>query len=538
MATSSTLKTLKEQDGSEHLRDVSVPPRSSSRSGRLKAWRQSIWRRRWLSLGTAWAVCLAGWAVIMLWPTNYIASAVIHADLAKLMSHGDGAEQPAAEQPTKAPVAMLKAELLSTESLATVRSRVSLDPAKDESLANDLTLRSTVPPVFILTYEHQNPDKARQVLDALIAGYRTRLDSKATETAKALASLYEQIGDHRNRLQRLEADLVTFKRTNADYLDDGSDRTAELAVLEEEFASLEKQAQTATADRDDIAVKLAQVREPEDRSAEGEPLRSEEEIAVERKALDAELVKLQERYADSHPYVVAVFEAIKALEVETQALEAAAGDRNSEAEAPIDRETLEQRHGELIAEVSTLKALLDSKRQEIEHFEALTRTASSVEAELAGLEAEKEELTFSLEDLQQSRDELGGEIGGEATQEAFRLIKRPELPTDPVGPSRLMGLAAVLLGGTGLGAAIAVFCNRLKGVFESAWQLRQRFDVGVLGTLSEVMTPAERKRLGHARLAFGLACFALIGLFSGLVAAELTDSLAPFGDRLRAQFLG
>ena len=532
MATSSTLKTLKEQDGSEHLNDVAAPPRPRRRWGRLTTWRQSIWRRRWLSMGTAWAACLLGWAVIMLWPTNYIASAVVHADLAKLADH-DGA----GDLSSGKPVAMLKSELLTAESLDIVRREAALDAAKGESLETDLMLRSTVPPVFVVAYEHQDPDKARRVLETLIAGYRSRLDARTAAAAQAAKNLDEGIQDHQDRLQRLEAELTAFRRTNADYLNAGSDRTAEIALLEEELAGLEERVETAVADRDDLAARLAQVRAPEDEEENAEPPRSEQEIAAERRALESELAKLQERYADSHPYVVAVFDAIGALEAEAQAASAAREDL-ADSEAPLDRESLEQRHGELIADVSALTDQLGSKRQEIEHLEALTKTASSVEAELSKFEADKKDLTSALADLQQSRDELGDDVGGEATQEAFRLIKRPELPTDPVGPSRLMALAAVLLGGTGLGAAIAVFCNRLKGVFESAWQLRQRFDVGVLGTLSEVMTPAERKRLGHARLAFGLACLALVGLFGGLVAAELTDSLAPFGDRLRARLLG
>ena len=532
MATSSTLKALKEQDGADHLVDVAAPTRPRRRSGRLADWRQSIWRRRWLSIGTAWVACLLGWAVIMLWPTNYIASAVIHADLAKLADRGGGGEQP-----PKAPIAMLKSELLSAESLDDVRREAALDPAKGGSLETDLMLRSTVPPVFVLAYEHQDPDKARQVLEAVIAGYRSRLDARTAEAALAARSLDQQISDHEERLQRLDAELVAFRRANADYLDVGSDRTAELAVLEEEVVSLRKRVETAIADRDDLAARLAQARASADEESAAQARRSEKDRATERRALDAELAKLRERYADSHPYVVAVTDAIEALDAEAQAV-AAADEAVAESEASLDRESLERRHGELIAEVSALNGLLGSRRQEIEHLQALTRTASSVEAELSEFDAEKEKLSSALADLRRSRGALGDDAGGEATQEAFRLIKRPELPTDPVGPSRLMALAAVLLGGTGLGAAVAVFCNRLKGVFESAWQLRQRFDVGVLGTISEVMTPAERKRLGQARLSFGVACLALVGLFGGLAAAELMDGLAPFGDRLRTWLVG
>jgi hypothetical protein len=135
------------------------------------------------------------------------------------------------------------------------------------------------------------------------------------------------------------------------------------------------------------------------------------------------------------------------------------------------------------------------------------------------------------------RDELGKKQESHVEQASFRLIKEPNLPAKPTGPSRLVCLALVLLGGLGIGGVVAVLRNHAKGVFENAWQLKQRFDVGVLGTISEVLTPAERKRIGYSRLAFGLGSLALVGVFSGLALAELNNLLAPWGDLVRGQLL-
>lgn len=529
MVTSSTLKTLKEQDGPIGPRGKPVPARSGGLIDRVLAWWQSIWRRRWISVITAWLICVAGWSVITLWPTSFIASAVIYADLAHLVD-----KKEAATRTEQTPAAMLKSLLLSDEALEDIRKNVDLDPTGDRPLRDDIMLRSTVPPVFVLAYEHKNPDTAQHVVEALVAGYRERLDQASEATLETAKALDEQINDHERRLQAAESNLADFKRGNADYLESTGSKQAELALLEEELSSLEGQVKATTVNRDTIAAKLAKVRETDTDTKEVEAPRSLEELQSERNALETELAKLQDRYADSHPYVVAVFDTIQTLSAEALALTQPA----DSDEAPIDREELEQRHGELIAEVSALNSRLEDKRREIEQLQALTRTATSVEAEVSELEVEKEELKTALSDLRQSRNELGEDLGGEATQEAFRLIKQPELPIDPVGPSRLMALAAVLLGGTGLGAAVAVFCNRFKGVFESAWQLKKRFDVGVLGSISEVMTPAERKQLGYSRLTFGLACLALLGTFGGLVIAELTNRLAPLGEQLRTQILG
>jgi len=205
---------------------------------------------------------------------------------------------------------------------------------------------------------------------------------------------------------------------------------------------------------------------------------------------------------------------------------------------PAKRDALEQEHGELIADVSTLGSRLRAKRREIDLLQALTRTTTSVEAELTKLVEAKEELENSLQSLEQERQELGNVEGDKAKQEAFRLINQPELPADPVGPSRLLALTVVLIGGLGLGAIAALSRNRYKGVFESAWQLKRRFDVGVLGTISETMTPAERKQVSFSKVAFGVAFVTLVGAFGGLVIAELNDMLAPLGDQLRSRFLG
>ena len=533
MVTSSTLKTLKEQDGPIGPRQHPVPGKVGGRTNRLQTWWRGIWRRRWLSVITAWLICVVGWGAITLWPTSYIASAVIYADLSHLLDNGA-----TSNVPEQTPAAMLKGLLLSDDALDEVGDQLTLDETGNGSLQDDIMLRSTVPPVFVLSYEHKSPDRAQQVLETVIANYQARLDQASATAIKSVTDLEQQIEEHESTLETAEADLEAFKSTNADYLQNPDSRLAELALLEEEIFSLEGQVNAAIAARDDVAARLARATDDATETADAEAPRSLDELELERTALDEELAKLQERYADSHPYVIAVFDAIRTLDAEVELLTEAGDGENATDEAPIDREELEQRHGELIVEVSELNSRLEPKRREIDRLQALTRVTTSVEAELSELEAKKKELTTALSDLKRSREELGGNVGGEATQEAFRLIREPDLPTDPVGPSRLMALAAVLLGGTGLGAAVAVFCNRLKGVFESAWQLKKRFDVGVLGTISEVMTPAERKQLSHSRLAFGLACLALIGAFSGLVIAEMTDRLAPLGDQLRQQILG
>lgn len=532
MATSSTLKALKEKDDGPLPSDLPVvaPQRMGGLGDRLATLWRSVWRRRWLSVMTAWLICLLGWAAITLWPTSFMASAVIYADLPAMVS-----PDAVAEPKEQAPVALLKSLLLSEEGLTDLRSQVTLDPAKSKTLDQDIVLRSTAPPLFVVTYSHARPEIATQVLEALIQGFRSRRDQEATESQEAGDKLNEQIDDYKVLIQAANADLDAFRRRNVDYINDAGGKAAELAVLEEEVASLQGQISDITATRDEIAAELVKVRNG---PAEAAPESSAEAIETQRKTLEEELAKLRERYADTHPYVTAVFDAIEALESKTESAPSPSDEKVVFDGVPIDREELEQRHGELIVEVATLKTRLQGKRSEIELLQTLTRTTSSVEAELARLVADKEALEAGLANVERRREGLKEKQRGKAEQEAFRLIRQPELPSDPAGPSRLMALGMVLLGGMGISAAVAVICNRLTGVFESAWQLKKRFDVGVLGTIVEVMTPAERRRLAYSRLGVGLAYLALLGVFSGLAVAEFNDRLTPLGDLLRSQILG
>ena len=45
-----------------------------------------LWRRRWLVLGIAWPICLAGWIAVALLPSKYVATARVYVDTETLLS--------------------------------------------------------------------------------------------------------------------------------------------------------------------------------------------------------------------------------------------------------------------------------------------------------------------------------------------------------------------------------------------------------------------------------------------------------------------
>ena len=190
--------------------------------------------------------------MITLWPTHFVASAVIHANLPVLIE-----QDAVAEQSEKSPVNTLHALLLSDRAIEEVKRQIGLDERQVAALERDLVLHSTVQPVFALTYGHQDPDVARQVLETVLSSFRDQLSEASTAFDESAEALDKLIEDHELRIQFAEADLVAFKRDNADFLDAPEGESDEIRLLDGEVADLEQQLAAIVARRDEIAAELA-----------------------------------------------------------------------------------------------------------------------------------------------------------------------------------------------------------------------------------------------------------------------------------------
>lgn len=517
-------------------------------SSRFSTWMRSIWRRRWFSLICAWTICLGGWTAVALWPNNYMSSAVLYADLSRLAEQkAFGNNIASGRLAEEGPASLLKRMLLGDESPAALRDKTDLDGDLFDTLSQHVMIRATAPTLFVATYYHRDPEVAHQVLDKLFSSLTNHLDEAVSEETQ---NLQQEITDLEGKLEDASTNLANFRQGNADFFEKPDSTAADIETLEEDVIDLKQRIERAIIERDEVAEELAQLPLSQEAAREPTPapLASENQVA-ELAALETKLAELRERYADTHPYVSTVINAIEALNVETgidgQSAEQNAAVIDAAGEDSEQLADLKQRHEEKIADLSELNNDLANKEREIDRLKVLTDSTSSVEAEQSRLETEKSDLEGALAKLVIHRETLQSRTDGDAAQQdetaeqtSFRLINEPSLPDKPTGLSRMLCLVLVLLGGVGVSGGIAVLRNRSKGVFESAWQLKQRFDVGVLGTISEVLSPVERKQLGYARLAFSLGCFGLVGIFSGLAIAEFLNLLTPWGDSLRTQLLG
>ena len=86
----------------------------------------------------------------------------------------------------------------------------------------------------------------------------------------------------------------------------------------------------------------------------------------------------------------------------------------------------------------------------------------------------------------------------------------------PSGPPHGLLMAGVLLVGFGAGAGWALLRIQLDGTLRSAAQLRNLFDLPVLGSISVVRSALHRRLRAIEAMSLGVATLALLAVFSGV----------------------
>ena len=117
---------------------------------------------------------------------------------------------------------------------------------------------------------------------------------------------------------------------------------------------------------------------------------------------------------------------------------------------------------------------------------------------------------------------MSGELDVAAGVADFRLIDPPRVSPRPVSPNRMMLYPLVLLAAIGAGLFVAFAASQLRPVFHKAGELRDRFDLPLLGVVSRIMSDAEQRRERRGLVRFIVASGSLVGVFlAGLFAMSL-----------------
>lgn len=482
----------------------------------------AAWRHRWKALALTWFVCLVGWGGIYLLPNQYQSNARVYADadaILRLLLRGIAIDSTPAGQ-----VEILQRTLLSRPNLERIIARTDLDnrastPTEREaliaSLGRDIRIVQQTRNLFSLEYRDQDPDLARAVIQTalnLFIESATATDRLQMDNARSFVN--QQISSYETQLREAERRRAEFQARYVELLP--SEALGGATRLE----AARSRVQQIRGDLVDARTRRALT----ERQLAVTPSTPPVEATAGARATEADrrLAELRQRYTDEHPAVIAARNQAAAA----RGGGTATGGGRAQPRINPAYELLQLRLIDSDAQIASLERQERDAIVEVTRLEALARSVPEVQAEYTNLDRDYAVLRRNYEELLARRESL--QIAGAARTSSDRIrleiVDPPTLPTIPVSPNRVLLAIGVLLGGLGVGAALAVVLVTLDSGFYTVQDLRS-LGLPVLGGFSA----AERSRGAGGVVVFAcglLLLFASCGAILAGIPAHLLRSLA------------
>lgn len=478
-----------------------------------------IWTRRWLALGVAWGVCMAGWLGVALVPNAYESKARVYVNTQSLLQDKVGITQVQSQQDldrvrqTLASAANLERVVKETDLNQTVGGPRDI-AAKITALREGITVMAQMDPSMIDISaksadsglsDGANARIAQQVVQKLIDIFQeANLSSDKVETKQSLAFLDQQLAERGRQLAGAEQRRVEFEQRYAGVLPGAGSIGQRMDAARLEINTIDSQLAQAQGALSAMNGQLAGTPQTlPGVGASGGP------SALAQ--AQADLAGMRARgWTTSHPDVIAAQRQVDALR--KQGGGGISGGSLNPAYLSIKSMQAER--------AATVQALQSRKAQ----LQADLGAMSARQTDEPGLAAEQEKLDRDYEVLKTQYDKLladreeirlRGDVKTETGAVQFRVINPPSAPTAPTAPNRPLLLLGVLIVGIGAGVGTAFAMGQLKGSFPTAARLEKAVGVPVIGSITQTVSAAqkavERQRLKYfAGASGGLAAVCLL----------------------------
>jgi len=494
----------------------------------LRAALWSVWHRRWIALGVAWAVCLAGWLVVSLIPNAYESKARVYVDVQDVLSKqlgiaGDGREEIMRVRQTLSSAKNLEKVITSTRLGDGLTERGALDAAIAE-LEKKVKVTSEQETLFEITAEigrsdltdAENAVLARDVVQKLLDILREEyVIGSRTGISTAIGDLDRQLDERKLELEQAEQRRLAFEAQYPDLVG-GSDSLSN--KVQQARAELRNVEADLAAAQSGLAAISGQISNTPRTVSGGRDATGPKAALLQAQT---QLAELRARgLTDNHPDVVSTTKQVAILARQA----ASAGDDAGGVPNPA--------HASLVAIRSERQAsveALQARRAALQsNFAALMASQASepaVAAEANRISRDYDVLRKNYEKLLEDREALRtrGKVEDKAGQFRFDVIQQPAVPQKPAAPNRPLLLFGVLIAGIGAGVAAAWGMSQLKSSFATPQKLERAFDLPVIGAISLTVSDAakviERRRLKQ----FAGATAALGGMLVILLAIEFVS---------------
>ena len=491
------------------------------------AWK--VWRRRWIALGIAAAICAAGWATVATMPDKYESMARIFLDTQSMLR--PVLKGLAVDSDMRRQVALTSQQtLLSRPNLEKVARDTDLDlnvhtPEEKERLLAVLASKievtgSSRDNIYIIRYQNTDPELAKRVVESLLTIFvENTLRATRKDTALTEDFLDEQIQEYKVKLEAAEERLKEFKRSNVGLMPtEAGGYFAKIQKAIDDLDQAKLLLSEAIQRREALKSQLSDVSSIVQASTNETVSMLMDQISDLEQKRDA----LMLQFTDRHPDVIAVKQKIDILkkQQEDELLNPKASNYIG-VENPIYQE-LKIELGKVEAEVGALRARKRELERKVSGLNKLVDTVPQVEADLLKLNRDYKINKENYDGLVSRRE--AAKISRDASQSVddiqFKVIDPPVVPLVPVGPNRPLFMSLVLLAGLGGGIAFALFLSQVRSTFDSATELSSGTGLPVYGSISMVWDDSQLSKKKSNFIIFSLAVLALFAVYGMVVAVQ------------------
>jgi polysaccharide chain length determinant protein (PEP-CTERM system associated) len=489
----------------------------------VRAGLYTVWNRRWIALGVAWLVCLAGWLAVAAIPNKYESHARIFVRIDDVLSDqiGLGADRHRdidRVRETLTSAVNLEKVVRATRLGEKVTGEKQMEAAV-ASLANSIRVTNSQENLFEIAAtsgsgsysDAENAKLAQDIAQKMIDIFREEnLSGGRGEMSDTLAFMDQQLSDRQKDLEAAEQKREQFEAKNAGMLPGTGTVSARIEGTRAELRGVESDllaAQSALASiNGQMAGTPPTITVPGSGGARGALAQAQGDLA----AMHARGL------TDSHPDVIALKAQIAQLS-RTAANDHGAGGTPNPAYASLQSIKADRQ-----ASIVALQSRKSGLEADIAQLTTQQYGEPAVAAEAARINRDYDVLKEQYDKLLRDREalRLRGQVENEHNAVKFEVIDPPTTPREPAAPNRPLLLAGVLVAGLAAGAGVAFGLGQIRGTFATTADLERAIGLPVLGAVTLALTQTALAEQRRQRKWFGGGLAGLVVVLLALLALE------------------
>lgn len=437
----------------------------------IKGYLLGLWQYRWYGMVAAWILAIMGWTVVANLPDRYAASARVFIDtqsLIKPLLKDISVSSDADER-----ISQVAKTIFNRPNLQKIAQMSDLDlhvrTAQEEeelldSLEREIKLRREGKGnLFKISYEHDNPQKAKIVIQSILNLFlESTLSYTRGDTIEAQKFLDGQIDSYEEQLVNAENRLAKFKRAHLGTLpQENKNYYDSLQGLVSQIEEQNMKLEVAKKRRNEYQKQIAGEVPTFGLSSSNQVQNLNHPLVQKYNELERQSINLQTRYTDNHPDVINIKKEMAEIQSKIDIFKSsmlASEVNQSLNENPVFQQ-MKISLNEANAEVATIEATIEALSTAAAEMRAKVDEVIQSETDLANLNRDyltnKQKFLALLERREAAK--LAEEMDDTQQTIKFRIIDPPFVPNIPVGPKRgLFALAVFIISMIfGIGVAFA-----------------------------------------------------------------------------------